>query len=213
MSTTTDPGMTFGSHVLSDVVFGREEIARRVETLGREITDHYRRRFGEAGAEGAGNRTGSPSGGLLVLSVLKGSFVFLADLVRAVELPLQVDFVVASSYGDSTVSRGEVDLLYEPVVDWKARDVLLVEDIVDSGTTLDRLVPLLERGGARSVEVCALLRKDPGDRAEEAARRPRWVGFSAPDEFLVGYGLDYSENFRHLPYIASLKEPVPPKSQ
>ena len=194
------------------MVYTRDALARRVEELGREISEFYRSKLADES--------------LLVLGVLKGSFVFLADLVRALSLPVQIEFIVASSYGDSTVSSGVVELLYEPTTSLGGRHVLLVEDIVDTGTTLERLHRLLEESGARSVEVCALLMKgttalgegvEPkkDEKPEEgregdfgALRRPRWTGFEAPDEFLVGYGLDYSENFRHLPHIATLKEPV-----
>lgn len=193
---------------LGRVLYTRDELARRVEELGREISGFYRSKLaGES---------------LLVLGVLKGSFVFLADLVRTLELPVQVEFIGASSYGDSTVSSGVVELLYEPAASLEGRYVLLVEDIVDTGTTLDRLQDRLAESGARSVEVCALLLKEPeewtdGEGAREGGdgelRRSRWMGFDAPDEFLVGYGLDYSENFRHLPHIATLKEPVSPDVQ
>jgi hypoxanthine phosphoribosyltransferase len=152
--------------------------------MGREITEAY-------GADDD----------LLVVGLLKGSFIFLADLVRRIDLPLQVDFLVAASYGDSTRSSGDVRLLYDPGASLRNRAVLIVEDIIDSGTTLARVIPLLEERGARSVEVCALLHK----RLVTTARQARWVGFEAPPEFLVGYGLDYAENFRHLPFIGSLQ--------
>jgi hypoxanthine phosphoribosyltransferase len=142
----------------------------------------------------------APDDHLLILGLLKGSFIFLADLVRQIELPLQVDFLAASSYGENTVSSGEVRLLYDPEADLEGRPVLVVEDIIDSGTTLARIVPLLEARGAKSLEICALLHK----RLSVMKKEARWVGFDAPNEFLVGYGLDYSENFRHLPYIGSL---------
>lgn len=151
--------------------------------MGREITSAY--------AEGDD---------LLVLGLLKGSFIFLADLVREIHLPLQVDFLMASSYGTDTVSSGTVRLLYDPEASLRGRAVMVVEDIIDSGTTLARVLPLLEARGAKSLEVCALLHK----RVTVLAKEARWVGFEAPEEFLVGYGLDYSENFRHLPYIGSL---------
>jgi len=165
------------------IAFDEARIAARVAELGREITDHYR-----------------GTDGLVVLGLLKGSFIFLADLVRRIELPLEVDFLVASSYGSSRHSSGEVRLLYDSQVELGNRDVLLVEDIVDSGTTLERLVPLLEAKGPRSLEVCALLHK----RLAHGAREPRWVGFEAPREFLVGYGLDHAQASRHLPFIGSL---------
>jgi hypoxanthine phosphoribosyltransferase len=135
-----------------------------------------------------------------VLGLLKGSFIFLADLVREIRLPLQVDFLAAASYGDRTRSSGEVKLLYDPEAPLEGRAVVVVEDIIDSGTTLARIVPLLEARGAKSLEICALLHK----RLITLSKEARWVGFDAPPEFLVGYGLDYGESFRHLPYIGSL---------
>ena len=137
---------------------------------------------------------------LLVLGLLKGSFIFLADLVREIKMPLHVDFLVASSYGSGTVSSGDVQLLYDPDASLEGRAVLLVEDIIDSGNTMNRLIPLLEKRGPSSLEICALLHK----RITRLDREAKWVGFDPPKEFLVGYGLDYSENFRHLPYIGSL---------
>lgn len=172
-----------GGAAVRRIVFSEAEIARRVEQLSREISTAY------------------PEGeDLLVLGLLKGSFMFLADLVRHITRPLHVDFLVASSYGPGTVTSGEVRLLYDPEAAFEGRHVLLIEDIIDSGTTINRLVPLLERRRPRSLELCALLHK----RTARLVREPRWVGFDAPREFLIGYGLDHSENFRHLPYIASL---------
>jgi hypoxanthine phosphoribosyltransferase len=165
------------------VLFREEEIQARVAALGHEISAAY-----------------GPDDDLLVLSLLKGSFIFVADLVRRIECPLQVDFLVVSSYGAGQVSSGQVRLLYDTTAHLAGRSVLLVEDIVDSGTTLRRLIPLLEERDPKSIELCALLVK-PHARLD---REPRWVGFEAPDEFLVGYGLDMAENLRHLPYIASL---------
>lgn len=172
-----------GGRSIRRIVFDRERIATRVEALGREITAAY-----------------SDDESLVVLGLLKGSFVFLADLVRHIRRPLHVDFVIAASYGDATVSRGEIEFLYEAVTDLEGRCVLLVEDIVDSGATLAALIPRLERRGAKRVDVCALLHK----WLPSADVRPRWVGFDAPKAFLVGYGLDHAQDFRHLPYIASL---------
>lgn len=172
-----------GASSFRRVVYGEEEIGERVRTMGDGITAHY------------------PSDAkLLVLGLLKGSFIFLADLVRTIHLPLQVDFLVASSYGAGTVSSGAVELLYDPDTSIEGRHVLLVEDIVDSGNTLKRLVPLLEERNPESFEICALLHK----QLVTLAKEPLWVGFHAPSEFLVGYGLDHAEDFRHLPFIASL---------
>ena len=172
-----------GERTIRRIVFGEEEVRGRVRTLASEISDAYR-----------------PEDRLLVLGLLKGSFVFLADLVREIRLPLHVDFLVASSYGDRSTTSGDVRLLYDASAPFAGRAVLLVEDIVDSGLTLERLLPRLEARGPMSLDVCALLHKRVGEHPYE----PRWVGFDAPNEFLVGYGLDHAEDFRHLPYIASL---------
>jgi len=173
-----------GGRELRRIIYTPEEIAARVKEMGDEITRHY--------------PAGEP---LLVLGLLKGSFIFLSDLVREITRPLQVDFLVASSYGSGTTSSGELKLLYDPNADFEGRHVIIVEDIVDSGTTLNRLVPLLRSRGPRSLELCALLHKHV---APHLALEPRWVGFHAPNEFLIGYGLDHSEDFRNLPFIGSL---------
>ncbi len=166
------------------VVYDAGAIAERVAELGAEITRHY------------------PDGDLLVLGLLKGSFIFLGDLVRQIQRPIQVDFLVASSYGNETSSSGSVKLVYDPETVLEGKHILLVEDIVDSGRTLSRLMDLLSARSPRSLEICALLHK----HVAEHLRYPvRFVGFDAPPEFLVGYGLDHAENFRHLPYIASLQ--------
>jgi hypoxanthine phosphoribosyltransferase len=181
-STTADPRLL--GRAVRRVVYSADEIARRVRELGEEITTAY------------------PDGELLVLGLLKGSFIFVSDLVRQVRRPLQIDFLVAASYGDSTVSSGNVRLLYDPETRLEGKNLLLAEDIVDSGRTINRLVDLLRARNPRSLEICALLHKHV---ASELRHPVRFVGFDAPTEFLVGYGLDHAENFRHLPYIASLQ--------
>jgi hypoxanthine phosphoribosyltransferase len=181
-STTADPRLL--GRAVRRVVFTAEEIARRVRELGEEISAAY------------------PDGELLVLGLLKGSFIFVSDLVRQIRRPLQIDFLVASSYGDDTVSSGNVRLLYDPETRLEGKHLLLTEDIIDSGRTLNRLVGLLRARNPRSLEICALLHKH---LAAELRHPVRFLGFDAPSEFLVGYGLDHAENFRHLPYIASLQ--------
>ena len=166
------------------IAFDEAIIASRVSELGRQITEAY------------------PDGDLLVLGLLKGSFIFLSDLVRQITRPLQVDFLVASSYGDGMVSSGTVNLVYDPETQLEGKDILLVEDIVDSGRTLNRLMAILKERQPRSLEICALLHKRIAEGLKYDAK---FVGFDAPNEFLVGYGLDHAENFRHLPYIASLQ--------
>ncbi len=166
------------------VVYDAQDLHSRVSELGAQITKAY------------------PDGDLLVLGLLKGSFIFLSDLVRQIERPLQVDFLVASSYGDAMVSSGVVRLVYDPETELEGKHILLVEDIVDSGRTLNRLIDTLKARSPRSLEICALLHKNI---AVELKHSVRFVGFDATNEFLVGYGLDHAENFRHLPYVASLQ--------
>lgn len=183
LPSTTRPKQT-GGRELARIVFDQETIAKRVAELGQEITAAY------------------PDGELLVLGLLKGSFIFLGDLVRQIDRPLQVDFLVAASYGADTVSSGTVRLLYDPETRLDGKHILVVEDIVDTGKTLNRLLSILAARSPKSLEICALLHKHV---AEHLGREVRFVGFDCPKEFIVGYGLDHAENFRHLPYIASLR--------
>jgi len=169
---------------LRRIVYDEAALAARCRELGAAITAAY------------------PDGDLLVLGLLKGSFIFLSDLVRQITRPIQVDFLVASSYGDTTYSSGNVRLLYDPETTLEGKHILLVEDIVDTGRTLNRLMDLLRARNPRSLEICALLHKHI---AKELKHPTKFVGFDAPNEFLVGYGLDHAENFRHIPYIASLQ--------
>ncbi|HET6230504.1 MAG TPA: hypoxanthine phosphoribosyltransferase [Longimicrobiaceae bacterium] len=184
MANSTETLARTGGQALSRIVYTADDIARRVAEMGREITEDL-----------------PPDEDVLVLGLLKGSFIFLSDLVREITRPVEVDFLVASSYGSGTTTSGEVKLLYNPNAEFRGRHVIVVEDIVDSGTTLSRLIPLLEAREPRSLEVCTLLHKHI---AENLVREPRWVGFDAPHEFLIGYGLDHSEKFRNLPFIGSL---------
>jgi len=167
------------------VLWTEDVIASRVAELGAAITDFY------------------PDGDLLVLGLLKGSAIFLGDLIRRIRRPLKVDFLVAASYGVGTASSGTVKLDYDPATPLEGKHVLLVDDVVDSGKTLSTLIDLLQARRPQSVEVCALLHK----HVPAALHYPvRFVGFDAPREFLVGYGLDYAEELRHLPYIGSIVE-------
>lgn len=173
-----------GGRALKRIVYSANDIAARVAVIGAEITEAYP--LGED---------------VLLLGLLKGSFVFMSDLVRYIRRPLHLDFLVASSYGSGTTSSGDVKLLYDPRAPMEGRHLVIVEDIVDTGTTLNRMCGDLEKRNPASLEVCALLHKKI---AQNLAWEPRWVGFDAPNEFLVGYGLDHAEDFRHLPFIASL---------
>ncbi len=173
-----------GGRELKRVVFSAQDIERRVREMAGEITRHY-----------------SPDDDVLILGLLKGSFIFLSDLVRHIDRPLHVDFIVASSYGAGTTSSGDVKLLYDPTAPIEGRHIVLVEDIVDSGNTINRLTSALESRSPASIELCALLHKHI---AQDLVLQPRWLGFDAPTEFLVGYGLDHAEDFRHLPFVASI---------
>jgi hypoxanthine phosphoribosyltransferase len=173
-----------GGKPVKSIVFDEQTIAARVQALADDITAAY------------------PNGELLVLGLLKGSFIFLSDLVRCIQRPVQVDFLVASSYGDGKVSSGTVRLVYDPETRLEGKHILLVEDIIDTGKTLQRVMVLLGARQPRSLAICALL-----DKQLAAEPRPelRFVGFRAPPAFLVGYGLDHAEDFRHLPFIADLE--------
>jgi hypoxanthine phosphoribosyltransferase len=173
-----------GGRAVKSIIYDADTIAAKVSELGRAITEAY------------------PDGELLVVGLLKGSFIFLSDLVRKIERPIQIDFLVASSYGDGKVSSGTVRLLYDPETRLEGKHILLVEDIIDTGKTLQRLMVLLGTRQPRSLAVCALLDKQ---LAREPRPELRFVGFNAPPAFLVGYGLDHAENYRHLPFIADLE--------
>ena len=168
-----------------DQMISAKTIAARVEELARTITEHF------AGTDK-----------LVVVGLLRGSFVFIADLVREIDLPVEVDFLEASSYGNSTESSREVRILKDLRGEIEGRDVLVVEDIVDTGFTLNHVVHLLQSRAPRRLEVCALLDK-PSRR--EVDIRATWTGFEIPDEFVVGYGIDYAQHNRNLPYIGKVR--------
>jgi hypoxanthine phosphoribosyltransferase len=184
MLSTPDIVRRTGGLPVKSIVYDEATIAAKVQELADQITKAY------------------PDGELLVLGLLKGSFIFLSDLVRKIERPIQVDFLVASSYGNGKVSSGAVRLLYDPETRLDGKHILLVEDIIDTGKTLQRLMVLLGARRPKSLAICALLDKK---LATEARPELRFVGFKAPPAFLVGYGLDHAENFRHLPFIADLE--------
>lgn len=169
---------------------GADRLQARVAELGEQITADYAGR--------------SP----LLVCVLKGAYVFTADLARAIRLPIECDFMAVSSYGSSTRSSGVVRIVKDLDLDLTDRDVILVEDIVDSGVTLRYLCRNLAAREPRSLEVCALLVRE--DQAEEDLDL-RYVGFTIPGEFVIGYGLDVAERYRNLPHIATYVGPeVPP---
>ena len=169
-----------------------DDLQRRIAELGAEITADY-----------AGRRP-------LLVGVLKGAFMFMSDLIRRIDLPVELDFMAVSSYGDSTKTSGVVRILKDLDCDLAGRDVLLVEDIVDSGLTLAYLRDLLLARSPASLEVCALLVRE-GSRPSAADLR--YVGFEIPPEFVIGYGLDLAERYRNLPYVCiydeAAAEPAP----
>ena len=172
---------------IEDILFTQETITKRVRELGSEISADY-----------AGK---SP----LLIGVLKGSFIFMADLMREISLPVSVDFLAASSYGDRAVTSGTVDLQKAVSADVTGRDVILVEDILDTGVTLKYLKEYIGTLGPASVKICVFLDKAERRQADVSGD---YVGFVCPDKFVVGYGLDYSERYRNLNYIGSLKPSV-----
>lgn len=161
-----------------------EQISERVRTLAEEIAREY---AGES---------------VLLVGVLKGAFVFLADLARTLELPLEIDFLQVASYGDATTSSGVVQIRRDLDSSVEGRHVLLVEDIVDTGATIDHLRQLFAVRNPRSVRVVSLLSKPEARKLDTPVE---YVGFDIPNEFVVGYGLDYAERYRNLPYVAILR--------
>ncbi len=169
---------------IEKVLVSEEDIRTRVREMGEQITRDY------AGKD------------LVLVGILKGSVVFMADLMRQIGLPLNIDFISVSSYGSKTSSDGTITLLKDLALDIRGRDVLIVEDIVDTGSTLYHLQRLLAHRGAASVEIATLLSK-PERRKVDV--KVRYIGFEVPDEFVVGYGLDFDENDRHWPFVGVLK--------
>ena len=161
-------------------------------------TDDLQRRIGELGAEISRDYEGRD---LVMVGVLKGAVLFLADLMRHLTIPCEIDFMAVSSYGSQTDSSGVVRILKDLDTPIEGRDVLIVEDIVDSGLTLQYLLRTLQARGPASLEVCALLTKPERRTVELTAR---YIGFEIPDKFAIGYGLDHAERFRNLPYVAAL---------
>ena len=172
---------------MEQILFTQAQVAGRIREMAREITRDY-----------AGKAP-------LVVGILRGSFIFMADLVRQVELPLCLDFMSASSYGAGTVSSGKVNIRLDLQEDIAGRDVLLVEDILDTGNTLSKLVAELQARGPASLKLCVLL--DKPDRRTKPIQAD-YVGFTIPDAFVVGCGLDYDQRYRNLPYIGILKPSV-----
>jgi hypoxanthine phosphoribosyltransferase len=175
---------------VGEILLDEDAIQNRIRELGREISSDY------AGRE------------LLLVGVLKGAVFFMADLMRTITVPCEIDFMAISSYGASTNSSGVVRILKDLDINIEGRHVLVVEDIVDSGLTLSYLVRNLESREPASLEVCSLLTK-PGRREMEVDIR--YVGFEIPNRFVIGYGLDFAERYRNLPYVGVLHDDLMPE--
>lgn len=181
---STDAPMPQAPYVV-DQLISAKAVAARVEALAAEITETFK-----------------DTEKLVVVGLLRGSFIFIADLVREIDLPLEVDFIEASSYGDGMESSREVRILKDLRGEIAGRDVLVVEDIIDTGHTLSHVLEILQTRHPRRMEVCALLNKPSRREAEVPAR---WIGFDIPDEFVVGYGIDYAQRNRNLPHIGKVR--------
>lgn len=169
------------------VLISEDEIRNRVKELGAQITEDYE------GEE------------ILVIGILKGAVIFMSELVQRIGKPVKIDFMDVSSYGTKSVSTGEVEIIKDIEYSIEDENILIVEDIIDTGYTLSYLVKDLENRGAKSVKICTFL--DKIDRREVDIPID-YIGYEIPDEFIVGYGLDYAEMYRNLPYVAALKEEV-----
>jgi hypoxanthine phosphoribosyltransferase len=175
---------------VGEILIDEDALSSRVAELGAEVSSDYEGRD------------------LLLIGVLKGAVFFMADLMRHIQVPCEVDFMAISSYGDSTDSSGIVRILKDLDINIEGRDVLVVEDIIDSGLTLSYLMRNLESREPASLEVCALMTKP--DRREIDVP-VRYIGFEIPNRFVVGYGLDFGERYRNLPYVAVLSEDLIPE--
>ena len=176
--------------MLSDierVLFDEKQLEKRVKELGKQISDDYSNK------------------NLLLVCILKGSVVFFADLMKAISIPLSIDFMQASSYGSGTVTSGQVKIKKDLENDLAGKDVLIVEDIIDSGITLKNLTQHLESRNPASLRTITLLDKKVSRQADFV---PDYIGFEIPNEFIVGYGLDYDEKYRNLPFVGILKRQV-----
>ena len=172
---------------IKDVLFTEQQLKEKVGEMGAQITRDY-----------AGKNP-------LIISVLKGSYVFMADLTRTIDTSCTIDFMVVSSYVGDTKTTGEVQIIKDIETQIEGRDLLIVEDILDSGVTLSYLMKILKARGANSIRLCTLLSKPERRKVNVQVD---YLGFEIPDDFVVGYGLDYAERYRNLPYIGVLKPVV-----
>ena len=167
------------------VLISEQELQQKVKELGAKITEDYK------------------DTNLLLIGVLRGGVIFMSDLMRSIELPIEIDFMQVSSYGSGTVSSGNVKILKDTETSVEGRDVLIAEDILDTGTTLHSLVELIKQRGASSVKICTILNKPARRKVRLDAE---YVGFNIPDKFVVGYGLDYDQKYRNLPFVGVIED-------
>lgn len=172
---------------IDHILISEQQLQKKIAQLGAQITEDYRGKD------------------LLLISILKGACVFLSDLMRTIDLPLAIDFMCVSSYGKGTTTQGRAKIIKDLDVDIAGKDVLIVEDILDSGVTLSHVMEILRSRKPASLRLCSLLEKPERHRVDVPLD---YIGYVVPDEFVVGYGLDYAEEYRNLPYIGVLKESV-----
>ena len=166
---------------IKKILFSEEEIKARIKELGKQITEDYK-----------------DAKSLIVIGILKGSCLFYADLIREIDLPIEIEFMSVSSYQDSTMTSGEVKIVKDVGTSVALKHVLFVEDIIDTGFTMSKVMEMFEERGAASVKLCSMLSKPERRKVEIDID---YLGFTIPDEFVVGYGLDYAQKYRNLPYI------------
>jgi len=172
---------------IKEVLVTEDQIKKRVGELGKEITGEYKGK------------------NLVLIGILKGAVIFMSDLVRSIDLPISMDFMAVSSYGNSSKSSGVVKINKDLDCSVEGKDIIIVEDIIDTGLTLKYLYENLRKRGTESVEICTLLDKPERRKVDVPVK---YRGFVIPDEFVVGYGLDYSENYRNLSFVGALKKEV-----
>ena len=182
---------------IKEILFTEEDIQQRIAEIGKQISKDY------AGVAQKVADDGSPQ--LLIVSVLRGAAIYMADLVRAIDLPLEMDYMAVSSYGSGVKSSGVVRIIKDLSSNIEGKHVIIAEDILDSGLTLKYLMRVLESRKPASIQIATLLRKK---NREQAKIDCAYIGFECPDEFIVGYGLDYAERYRNLNYIGVLKPEV-----
>lgn len=172
---------------IGSVLLSEQEIKEIAEQLGKKITEDYKGK------------------NVLLVSILKGAVVFMADIMREIDLKCEIDFMVVSSYGSGVRTSGNVKIIKDVDIPLTGRDVIIIEDILDSGLTLNYIINMLKERNPNSIEICTLLDKPSGRKAEV---RAKYIGREVPDAFVVGYGLDYAEKYRNLPFVGILKPEV-----